>query len=110
MFLGGLTARAMALKEFLTAQGIRTIEVYPAGLMRTEAKNFATYRQLKRSPSEGAIEKFLTPIAKRHRAPRAPLATSGHELDAYLAFISTLRVLRGEAKAVGLQAEGLVML
>lgn len=110
MFLGGLTARAIALKDFLSTKGVRVIEVYPAGLMRATAGEYSHYRRIKRSPKGKALHDFLRRIARYYEAPPPPAIRTGHDLDAYLALISCVRTARGEGQVVGSPEEGIVML
>lgn len=110
MFLGGLTARAIALKDRLVTKGIRVVEVYPAGLIRATSDIYSEYQRLKKAPKGKAPHDFLLRLAEQYNAPPPPAISTGHELDAYLALITCVRVARGEAQAVGSAEEGLVML
>jgi len=102
MFLGGLTARAMRLKQELIERGHQVVEAYPAGLARHIGLPKDQYKNQKIHLP--AVLKLLTnqiPI----KFVKSDLIT-WHHVDALLACWTGLRYYKGEAESFGNEEEG----
>ncbi len=97
MFLGGLTARAMRLKDKLTA--IAFIEVYPVYRAREMGLEAMGYRS--KSPDIDAMGSALN-------MEKLPDIASSHDFDAVLCLEIAERYAKGLAKQEGLAGEGLI--
>ena len=105
MFLGGLTARAMRLKDELKSTGCRIIETYPRKLAEIMG---LSEEYNKRSQSE--IANYADTLAgKLDININKKTITSWHHIDALLAFISGIRYLNKEHEVYGKRKEGLVI-
>ncbi|MEM0991407.1 MAG: hypothetical protein AAF847_14060 [Bacteroidota bacterium] len=105
MFLGGLTARAMRLKQQLGAQEVTVIETYPAYLARRfKLADFRYKKQLVHLPacSEYLIEQLALPY-------RIATINNWHQMDALLAFYSAWRYSKQTHESFGDAEEGQVM-
>ena len=100
MFLGGLTARAMRLSSQLRKMGHYLIEIYPAAILRHLCGEI--------SKDDNSFE-LLSRIEALSGVPAPCEVIDGHERDAYLALISTLRYQRGTAKSFGDTIEGVIV-
>ncbi len=105
MFLGGLTARAMRLKNQLESMGVEVLEVYPAHLAKLMSLDVLQYK--KGLPQIAAILPILS--AQLPGQPQVPPLPSWHQVDALLALISGIRYLKGEHQAFGDPQEGLII-
>lgn len=104
MFLGGLTARAMRLKETFSKQNINVFETYPAiHAQRFELKKINYKKQLQ----------YLPDVVKKLQS-RLPFSfdnqqiTTWHHVDALLAFYSGFRFLKGVIESFGEEKEGVI--
>lgn len=98
MFLGGLTARAMALKS--KVNGKTWLEVYPAGLV--------DIMELKHYKKD--ISKCLSEISCHFPLQiNTSAITDWHALDSVLAYISTERFLQNKHLTFGNASEGLIV-
>ncbi len=105
MFLGGLTARAIKLKNELTSMGIQMLETYPGKLAqkfqlkdfgyKKSKENIGTCIKIIRQEPEGNID--VTAVA------------TWHHFDALLCCLSAERYFRGEAEIYGDEKEGVVV-
>lgn len=103
MFLGGLTARAIYLRDLLVNKGFQVHEIYPKalahelGLLRYDYKS-------KNNPSEKIISflKNLLPL------PMATIPINWHQFDAILAWYSAWRIANGCANQFGDINEGII--
>ncbi len=98
MFIGGLTARAIKLKDSL---GIPSIEVYPKAVQQQLLPTLVNYKKEKPSPTQiQLLEEIL----------KCPIncISNWHQFDACLALVSGLRYQAQEAVSIGDQEEGLI--
>jgi predicted nuclease with RNAse H fold len=104
MFLGGLTARAIKLKDQLIQSGFRVFETYPRRMLDIFSLPVDYYKQ-KRKDLDWMLDMFTknTEISLNKKA-----IISWHHLDALLAFLSGMRYLNGESLIFGKDDEGLV--
>jgi predicted nuclease with RNAse H fold len=102
MFLGGLTARAMRMAQQWRASGIRVHEVYPAALIRQEWD----YLKL---PSGKAIPRHKLRLMAGMFALQPPAPKDRHEADAWLCWLSGFRHRTGQARILGDQQEGSIL-
>lgn len=99
MFLGGLTARAMKLKQALEKEGHSVIETYPAALVK-ELELQTWYKK-----DLSSFIKNLNPII-----PLINETHSWHEADALLAWHSGYRYINKKHKTFGDCKEGLIII
>jgi predicted nuclease with RNAse H fold len=106
MFLGGLTARAMQLKELLEGRGLPVYETYPAAQAKRLGLQKAGYK------GESA---YLPAVLKLvlESYPSIVLEISEvaawHHLDALLALVAAIRFTKGEHTLYGETAEGVII-
>ncbi len=106
MFLGGLTARAIAIKDKCVAMGIEVFETYP--------KAQATKYDLKKRGYKGnkLALKLCADLVAESVHPDIRLCKkeiiTWHHLDALLALISAMCYLQGHGKVFGKPEEGLI--
>ncbi|MCB0558118.1 MAG: DUF429 domain-containing protein [Lewinellaceae bacterium] len=105
MFLGGLTARAMQLKEQLQATGVEVMEVYPAHLAKMLHLSREQYKKSKEHLP--ALAKLVVPLLP-YPMQQEPL-TSWHQFDSLLALASGYRYTQGQHLVFGDKAEGLII-
>lgn len=104
MFLGGLTARAMQLKNLLSEPGVRFFEVYPTAL--ADELKLAKVIYDKKSPQ--ALKEFgqwvmdYSPVGLKH-SPE-----NWHQADSWLAWYTGWRYQEGLALSIGNPEEGLI--
>ncbi len=102
MFLGGLTARALQLRSKLESSKRTFYEIYPAHLLRIL---FPTQSFKKGNSGLQDIWELLK--------PQIPVSVNSipenrHQLDAFLAWYSGWRYLKGKAIFFGIEEEGLI--
>ena len=106
MFLGGLTARAIALKDSIINEftNVQVIETYPKGLVHEILGQpfIKTYKK--------EIEEFLANLKKHYNFNLDIMINNWHQVDGLLAFISASRHLDGRSDVYGDPAEGLIYL
>ena len=105
MFLGGLTARAMALQHQLSGMGIACHEAYPSALARVLLPHLHPYKK--------AVAR-LTDFTEAAQLVAAPYTLAqppqnGHQLDALLAWKTGLRYHQGQHQRYGHAAEGVIL-
>ncbi len=106
MFLGGLTARAMRLKEQLLKLNAATYEVYPGGFVRKFSLGTGIYKKL--VPDIPAFLKqldFIYPM----KYNKSDIKT-WHHVDALIALISGYRFFQGFHEIHGNINEGVVII
>ncbi len=104
MFLGGLTARAIRLKDQLIESGCGVLETYPRRAIDVYSLPVELYKQKK-----GDLDRLLNMIIKRiNVSMNKKTIVSWHHMDALLAFLSGIRYLKGESIIYGDAGEGLV--
>lgn len=106
MFLGGLTARAMRLKDALAGKSVAVQEVYPGGLAKVLGLVELGYKK-----EIAAREKAEEIITGHMPFPAAPGACrSWHHVDALLALLSGWRYLKQAHLSFGNNQEGTIIL
>jgi predicted nuclease with RNAse H fold len=104
MFIGGLTARAMRLREKLEHSGCAVIETYPAEWARRWQLKDLGYKKSKKS-----IPGVLGIIAEELPFSFSfPEVSSWHHLDSLLCLWSALRHQQGSSESYGIPSEGLI--
>ncbi len=98
MFLGGLTARAIRLKDAWARQGRQVFESYPAGLVRE-------YQLGK--PYKKDIDQFLA-LLEPLLGMQMPEVKNWHQADALLAWITGWRATRDNHICLGDPSEGII--
>lgn len=99
MFVGGLTARAMSLKNQF--EGIHFFEVYPA-YFQSKIVQSNHYKK--------DIDKFLSDLLKKIPLPLADTPDNWHQIDALMALISGLRHQKNEHLSIGETKEGIIII
>jgi predicted nuclease with RNAse H fold len=107
MFLGGMTARAMRLCSQLRERGVRTIEVYPAALVRHFDRLKANYTPRSRRGAED-LRAYVDLVTATFNLQRVDEAESWHDIDALLSYVSVRRHLEGQGAVAGDSHEGLI--
>lgn len=106
MFLGGLTARAMRLKDALQEMGIKVIETYPKILALKYDLNNLGYKSnsnrlcVCRSQLQSALNPNINMDCNDIK--------SWHHLDSLLALMSAMNYEMNQAEAFGAELEGLI--
>ncbi len=106
MFLGGLTARAMELKESIEALTIPVFETCPrkmASFMGLEAMGYKTGK-LALSHCRSALKSKMNPSILLDCSE----ISTWHHLDALLATMSALNLVSGQEKVFGDKTEGCI--
>ncbi|MEM1218008.1 MAG: hypothetical protein AAGH79_03820 [Bacteroidota bacterium] len=105
MFLGGLTARAIKLKDQLNAQGIQVFEVYPGPLAKMWELPALGYKKQKVNIAAvcNALRSKL-PFSM----PDLEAIPDWHHVDALLALAIAYRHEAGESQAYGTPQEGII--
>jgi|SRR6056297_212148 len=105
MFLGGLTARAIKLKNVLESIGIQTLETYPGQLAQHFKLKDEGYKKNKKS-----IQPCIEIITQKLEGTVYPdEVISWHHFDALLCCLSAERYFRGEGKIHGDEKEGVIV-
>ena len=104
MFIGGLTARAMSVKEELLRRRFRIIETHPRKLV--ELMNLPMELYKKSNKDLPVFTEFLKFSLGLNISTSQ--ISSWHRLDALLAFLSGLRYLNKDVERYGKKEEGLV--
>ena len=99
MFLGGLTARAMRLKNQLMPY--RFYEVYPGYLARKVLSLDEVYNKKKKPSTEA-----WTTLSEKVQMPLPEGLNNWHQFDAILAWLTARRINMGEALVIGDPEEG----
>ena len=101
MFLGGLTARAIRLKDLWQQMGIQVFEVYPGGCIRSKYSDLAIlYKK--------DITTFLLQLQARLKTQFDRKPINWHEVDALLAWEIGARHQLRDALSAGDPTEGLI--
>ncbi|MEM6299048.1 MAG: hypothetical protein AAF740_10220 [Bacteroidota bacterium] len=103
LFLGGLTARAIRIRDLLHAEGIKVVETYPGKMAeRLEIKPLGYKKQKEHL---GAVLEVLEKEFLEFSIPLGEF-TNWHRVDALIALWSAWRIFRGENDFIGDQTEG----
>jgi predicted nuclease with RNAse H fold len=106
MFLGGMAARAIQLKDALEAQGVAVFETYP----RVMANRFGLPTRGYKGSIQGLKCCRSEVVARFH--PEIELNASDistwHHLDALMALMSAMNFDQGCAESFGNEEEGLI--
>lgn len=106
MFLGGLTARAMRLRQQLSQSGITVQETYPARLANRLELDKQRYKK-DRTYMASALSTVAATLPSGTFLP-TDLPT-WHHFDALLALASGYRYLDGTAEQYGTEEEGMIV-
>ena len=97
MFLGGLTARAIQLKNDKELQHTNFLETHPSSFVKKE-KLDAKYK--------ASLEEFIRDVENRYMLEFKNKPKNWHQADSVLAWISGSRFLNGKADSYGDPQEG----
>ncbi|MCX2744741.1 hypothetical protein OO013_12735 [Mangrovivirga sp. M17] len=98
MFIGGLTARSIKLKNQLKQKINRIYEVYPSGYLRSNE-----FPILKRNHTKKEFRDYIFSLDVKNNQ-----IINSHAFDAMIAWIITVKIYLGEATAIGNKKEGLI--
>ncbi len=103
LFLGGLTARAIRVRDLLHAEGTQVFETYPSKIAERLNLKPLGYKKQKEH-----IEAILEVLKKEFSAFSIPTEafTNWHRVDALLALWAAWRIFRGEHDFIGDIKEG----
>lgn len=104
MFLGGLTARAMRLRQQLEALGCTVYEVYPGYLARQWALKEHGYKKQKQH-----LQAVVEALHPHLPFPLAEAPDNWHQVDALLAFLSGYRFFSNQHQTFGAADEGCII-
>lgn len=103
LFLGGLTARAMALKHQLDLHNIRVFETYPTALCKQ--------LNIERDKSVDGVKQMFRQIKSLIQDISINIEPKNiHEMDAVLALFSGMRFLKNEHATIGNITEGVIII
>ncbi len=106
MFLGGLTARAMELRDNLEAEGIPVFETYPREMARKQGLDQFGYKSGK------SALLHCRSMLRKHLNPQIEMdcqdLVSWHHVDALLALMSALAFVCNAHKVFGDASEGCI--
>lgn len=104
MFIGGLTSRAIKMKDNLEKRGVKVFETYPT----YEAKLIGLSDQMYKR-DDRHIESLAAQLGESTglAIPQNTIS-DWHHFDALLAFVAGMRFLRGQHRAIGKEDEGLI--
>lgn len=105
MFLGGLTARAIALRDKLSILGVNCYEVYPGGFVR-EVFGFESYSK----KDKALIPPFYDRLQTELSIMTAGTPSTWHEIDSILCWYIAKRHLDGNAQIIGDRNEGVIII
>ncbi len=103
MFLGGLTARAIRLKERWLKNNIEVIEVWPTKLAEISGIDKVIYKR-----GRVGLVKALVILPQKYSVKLNQEPDSWHQFDAVLAYISGLRFLNEISMRYGDPGEGFI--
>lgn len=105
MFIGGLTARAIKLKDHLESLGMRVFETYPSHQSEVLGLPKDMYKR-----NEKHIFQLSQLVADNMKVEVChDQVVSWHHFDALLAYVSGLRYLRNNHLTIGDEREGLIV-
>lgn len=106
MFLGGLTARAIELRDNIEAEGIPVFETYPREMARKQGLEELGYKS-----GKGALIQCRQ-LIRQHLNPKIEMdcneIITWHHLDACLAMMSALAFVCDAHEVFGDEAEGCI--
>ncbi len=103
MFLGGLTARAIQLKDWLEASDHQVLEAYPAAAAKRLSLENLDYKK-----KEGDIDIVSAVILTELGLELKTKLKTWHEVDALIAYWIGIQYLNGNCKTAGDPQEGLI--
>lgn len=105
MFIGGLTARAIRLRDYLSNMGIEVFETYPnkeAQLIEVDMRKYKKDEKHILELASYASHRFEVNV-NHHQM------TTWHHFDSFLAFIAGLKYLNQSHDSIGDEEEGLIL-
>lgn len=104
MFIGGLTARAMRMRDWMIGESMNVFETYPA----CEAKVMGLAQNAYKG-NENQLANLALEVGSQIGV-QVPLKalTGWHHFDALLAFAAGVRYLQGKHRAIGTAHEGVI--
>jgi len=108
LFLGGLSARAIRLRDIAHAQGVTVIEVYPAAVLREIGQAMTGLSKGECGRDRVKLDRAAETIARWGDLPAPPQSESWHDVDSLAALTTVARYVAGRAKSFGEAREGLI--
>lgn len=105
MFLGGLTARAMKLKNELQKLGVQVVETYPKALSQAINLDQNAYKK-----DQHYLEEVSTTIERLGHWTTLTPPQNWHQIDALLCLLSAKRHEIGRSKVYGKKSEGQIII
>lgn len=105
MFLGGLTARAMKLRDYLENKGMRVLETYPS----QEASLLELPKNKYKGSDKNVLELAQCVADRFDINVNFDQMLNWHYFDALLAFVAGLRFSRNKHQVFGDEEEGLIV-
>jgi predicted nuclease with RNAse H fold len=106
MFIGGLTARAMKLRDYLHSTGVNVFETYP----NRQAQIVEVDMQKYKKDEKNIVELASNVAIKFDLQVNYDQMSTWHHFDAFLAYITGLKYLRQEHQEIGDAEEGLILI
>jgi len=103
MFLGGLTARAIKLKDEWIKRDVQVIEVWPTKLAEISGIEKQTYKK-----GMDELQNGMDILLENYSINSDQEPGSWHQFDALLAYVSGLRYLNNNSMKYGDLNEGLI--
>ena len=105
MFLGGLTARAMKLRDYLEKAGMKVFETYPSYKAKLLELPKDKYKK-----DEKHILELAQSVAKKFEINiNFDQIENWHYFDALLAFVAGVRYVKNNHQIFGNEKEGLIV-
>jgi len=102
MFLGGLTARAMSLRQQHSQYAFH--ECYPSYFIREVVKAKALYNKKEQVPNDQILA-----VIQDHLEYEIPVLESYHQLDAVICWLSGIRHIKNQHLVLGDEREGVII-
>ena len=105
MFIGGLTARAIRLRDYLESTGVKVYETYPSKEAQVIQVDLRKYKKDKKHILElSSYTSHKFDVNVNHDQ-----MSSWHHFDAFLAYIAGLKYLNKTHQEIGDAEEGLIL-
>lgn len=104
MFIGGLTARAIKLKDEFIEQGREVIEAYPKAFVVN-----LTYDEFYSKKNLSNLQEFIDKLNEEFSDFRFPEVKNWHQTDAIIALLIAHKYQKGTHSSAGDPDEGLII-
>ncbi len=104
MFIGGLTARAIQLRDRLITKTIEVIEVYPKAFVEN-----LEYKELYQKKNLDTLSKFFKHLKKEFELKVEEFPTNWHQVDGMIAWLIVRNYELKTHREIGDNEEGLII-